>query len=72
MINSPLPAQHGIAAAKDGDHVSDPKKVVAAAHTDKQARKAEQQDPSISNTDPQSEDEDKEIEEASKKQGDDE
>ncbi|CAO1632362.1 unnamed protein product [Sympodiomycopsis kandeliae] len=62
--------KHGIAASKDGDHVSDPKKVVAQATSDKQARRAEQQDPSISNTDSQSEEEDKEIEEAGSK-GDD-
>ncbi|SNX85045.1 uncharacterized protein MEPE_03754 [Melanopsichium pennsylvanicum] len=30
--------KHGVAAAKDGNHVSDPKSVVAAAHTAKQEK----------------------------------
>lgn len=32
--------KHGVAAAKDGDHISDPKKVVAAAQSARQEREA--------------------------------
>lgn len=70
LTNTPQPAtrsQHGVAAAFDGNPISDPKAVVAKAHTDKQARRAEKMDASISKTDPQSEDDEKEVEESGSK-----
>lgn len=40
--SSPIlpPSQHGVAASKDGEHISNPKEVVAKAQADKQDRKA--------------------------------
>ncbi|TKY84772.1 hypothetical protein EX895_005852 [Sporisorium graminicola] len=46
--------KHGVAAAKDGNHVSDPKKVVAAAHTDKQDKAQAKAQNSSSDAEPSS------------------
>jgi hypothetical protein len=39
----PSPSQHGIAASKDGEHISNPKEVVAKAQSDRQDKKADKE-----------------------------